>query len=69
MCSCSHGRDRHYLDYAGPGVCGAILSCCLEKDCPCALFTPVIGVIHPAAIIVPVGQVGWAGQTNAGSQG
>jgi len=38
MCCCGHGSDRHYLDYAGPDVCGGVLSRCLEKDCPCKLF-------------------------------
>jgi len=39
MCTCSHGSDRHYLDYAGPGICGGVLTRCLEKDCGCKLFT------------------------------
>lgn len=38
MCTCKHGDDRHYLDYAGPGICGGILGRCLEKDCPCTKF-------------------------------
>lgn len=39
MCTCAHGSDRHFLDYAGPGVCGGILSRCLEKDCGCERFS------------------------------
>lgn len=38
MCTCGHGSDRHYLDYAGPGVCGGILSRCLQKECSCKHF-------------------------------
>ncbi len=41
MCSCTHGSDRHYLDYAGPGVLGGVLGRCLEKDCPCQRFVPI----------------------------
>ena len=41
MCSCTHGSDRHYLDYAGPGVAGGILTRCLEPDCKCEMFTPM----------------------------
>jgi hypothetical protein len=41
MCACTHGADRHYLDYAGPGVAGGILTRCLEQDCPCQMFMPV----------------------------
>lgn len=41
MCTCKHGSDRHYLDYAGPGVCGGILSRCLEPGCECKLFRKV----------------------------
>ena len=39
MCTCGHGADRHYIDYAGPGVCGGILTRCLEGKCPCVLYT------------------------------
>lgn len=39
MCTCKHGSDQHYLDYAGPGFCGGILSKCLEEGCECKLFT------------------------------
>ncbi len=38
MCTCGHGSDRHYLDYAGPGICGGVLGKCLEKGCACKRF-------------------------------
>jgi len=41
MCTCTHGSDRHYLDYAGPGICGGILTRCLEEGCGCKLFTAI----------------------------
>jgi hypothetical protein len=51
MCTCTHGSDRHFLDYAGPGVQGGVLGRCLEKDCPCQHFTPVassgIQILNP----------------------
>jgi hypothetical protein len=39
MCICRHGQDRHYLDYAGVGVCGGISGKCLEDGCKCTAFT------------------------------
>lgn len=56
MCSCTHGSDRHYLDYAGPGVCGGVLSRCLEKDCPCQQFTPVNVTVIPVTLF-PAGEI------------
>jgi len=50
MCTCKHGSDRHFLDYAGPGFCGGVLTRCLEKDCGCKLFAlafPQGTTIHP----------------------
>jgi hypothetical protein len=38
MCTCKHGQDRHYLGYAGPGVCGGISGKCLEAGCKCEAF-------------------------------
>lgn len=38
MCICGHGLDRHYLDYAGPGIVGGVLGKCLHKDCECKKF-------------------------------
>ena len=38
MCSCGHGSERHYLDYAGPGICGGILTRCTEEGCPCSMY-------------------------------
>lgn len=38
MCVCGHGQDRHYLDYAGPGVCGGVSGKCLEEGCKCERF-------------------------------
>lgn len=43
MCTCTHGLGQHYLDYAGPGICGAIPTRCLEEGCECKLYTPVVG--------------------------
>lgn len=40
MCGCNHGLDRHYLDYAGPGVAGGIPAKCLEEGCGCLLYSP-----------------------------
>jgi hypothetical protein len=45
MCTCTHGADRHYLDYAGPGVAGGILTKCLEEGCDCILFLEVSVVV------------------------
>jgi hypothetical protein len=55
MCYCGHGSDRHYLDYAGPGVCGGVFSRCLSKDCPCVQFRPVVthSANTPAGWITP----------------
>ena len=45
MCYCGHGSDRHFLDYAGPGVLGGVLGKCLEDGCACtALRTTGIAV-------------------------
>jgi hypothetical protein len=55
MCKCKHGSDRHYLDYAGPGVCGGILSKCLEPDCECKLFTKAESYEVPSQLW-PTGQ-------------
>jgi len=41
MCTCGHGSDRHFIDYAY-GV-GCWFGHCLEKDCDCKRF------IQPAA--------------------
>lgn len=53
MCTCTHGGDRHYLDYAGPGVCGGILGRCLEPGCPCQGFTPWNVILTPVNVIIP----------------
>ena len=42
MCTCKHGSDRHYLGYAGPGVCGGILTHCLEEGCDCKQFVSAV---------------------------
>lgn len=41
MCTCGHGADRHFLDYAGPGIAGGVLSKCLDEGCPCILYVDV----------------------------
>jgi hypothetical protein len=51
MCSCTHGSDRHYLDYAGPGVAGGILTRCLEPGCGCQMFTPTSVIVTPVTLI------------------
>lgn len=74
MCTCTHGRDRHYLDYAGPGIAGGILTKCLAPGCGCRLFQSVGTVIypagttvHPTATITIIPSNGAAGQGNAGA--
>ncbi len=59
MCTCKHGQDRHYLDYAGPDVCGGVSGKCLELDCKCVRFvrTPAIWTSTNTIITVPV--VSW----------
>jgi len=42
MCTCKHGSDRHFLDYAGPGFCGGVLTRCLQEGCGCKLFAPAL---------------------------
>lgn len=51
MCTCTHGSDRHFLDYAGPGVAGGILTRCMEPGCECLMFTNVIEA--PVTLIFP----------------
>ena len=51
LCSCTHGSDRHYLDYAGPGVSGGVLSYCLVEGCPCKKFSQVDMVVTPVQLI------------------
>jgi hypothetical protein len=46
MCICSHGSDRHYLDYAGVGVCGGILGKCLESGCACLIYVQSSAITH-----------------------
>ena len=43
MCVCKHGMDRHYLDYAGVGVCGGVVTRCLNPDCDCKRYEPRTG--------------------------
>mgnify|MGYP003576013646 CR=1 FL=1 len=55
MCTCTHGADRHYLDYAGPGVAGGILTRCLQEGCECILFVEVSAAVFvPCVIVTPV---------------
>jgi hypothetical protein len=44
ICVCAHGSDSHYIGYAGPGVCGGILTECLEKDCECSMFRQLLPI-------------------------
>lgn len=62
MCTCQHGSDRHYLDYAGPGVPGGILTRCLEKDCDCKLYTAVPSNVQ----IIQSGRIVQGGQIVSG---
>lgn len=50
MCKCGHGGDRHYLGYAGPGVCGGVLANCLEQGCNCQRFEPWNVILHPVNV-------------------
>lgn len=54
MCRCGHGSDRHYIGYAGVGVCGGVLAECLQKGCNCKAYTalPVSWTI-PATYLNP----------------
>lgn len=56
MCGCGHGMDRHYLDYAGPGIPAGIPTRCLEKDCSCKQYGP-----FPSMLPLPFHQRGSAG--------
>lgn len=55
MCSCTHGADRHFIDYAGPGIPGGVLTKCLEPGCPCCQYTPLPTnvTIIPGATVIP----------------
>lgn len=54
MCTCGHGQDQHYLDYAGPGICGGVSGKCLEDGCPCrAYFLQTAVTIIPSTIYHP----------------
>lgn len=54
MCMCGHGQDRHYLDYAGPAVCGGISGRCLERGCNCAAFVfQTVTTTYPTVIYHP----------------
>lgn len=59
MCKCGHGADRHYLDYAGPGVCGGILGKCLEKNCPCTLLVWNTVTMYAANVTYSLPTVTW----------
>jgi hypothetical protein len=50
MCTCGHGGDRHYLDYAGPDICGGVLSRCLEAGCSCQQFKAWNVIVTPVNV-------------------
>ena len=60
-CECGHGMGEHFIDYAGPGICGGVMTKCLEKGCGCLLYkqattfyyAPRVYLVYPLEVIYP----------------